>query len=178
MRFSPLPPSLANIGEAFNVPTYREVQSRLVLELRRARRYEYPLGVVTLGLRVPARARGDKSNGSVSKSVVEITPAVYGLLGAYLRNTLRETDILTALPEALAFATFLPGVDRKGAEQALLRFGGGFLDCAGFDLQGGVAAFPGDGLTIEDVLENSCVAWRQAHRPNISLSPEPKYSHG
>lgn len=178
MRFSPLSPSLANLGETFNVPTYRELQSRLVLELRRARRYEYPLGVVTLGLRSPARIRVEKSNGSAPKSLVEITPSVYGMLGAYLRNTLRETDILSALPEVLAFATFLPGVDRKGAEQALLRFGAGFLGCAGFDLHGGAAAFPLDGLTIEDVLGHACEAWRQAHRPNISLSSKPEYLHG
>jgi hypothetical protein len=178
MRFSPVPPSRNDYGDTFHVPTYRAAQPQLVVELRRARRYEYPLGVVMLSLAAPVRASGAKVNGSASSSHAEITPALYGLLGAFLRNTLRETDILTGVPEALAFATFLPSVDRRGAELALDRFRDGFLGCAGFDLRGGVAAFPGDGLTIENILECACDAWRRACGLDGAPLPEARYSHG
>jgi len=178
MRFSPVSTSRNGYADAFSVPTYREVQAQLVVELRRARRYEYPLGVAAISLLTPARARGERANGSAPGSQHEVTPAVYGLLGAYLRNMLRETDILTGVPESLAFATFLPGVDRQGAGKALDRFRDGFRECAGFDLRGGVAAFPDDGLTIEDVLDRACDAWRQARRRESADLPEARYSRG
>jgi hypothetical protein len=178
MRFSPVSTSRSSYGEAFNVPTYREVQAQLVVELRRARRYEYPLGVAALSLQPPLRARGERASGSAPGSLHEVTPAVYGLLGAYLRNLLRETDILTGVPESLAYATFLPGVDREGAGKALERFRDGFRECSGFDLRGGVAAFPDDGLTIEDVLDRACDAWRQARRRDSADLPEARYSRG
>lgn len=180
MRFSPVPTSRSSYGAAFNVPTYRAVQTQLVIELRRARRYEHPLGVVMLSLQIPVGVRGARGGGGrgMASTLREVTPAAYGLLGAYLRNTLRETDILTGMPESLAFATFLPGVERRGAEQALERFHDGFLACAGFDVRGGVAAFPDDGLTIEDVLERASDAWRQACRREIAAATEHRYSHG
>jgi hypothetical protein len=178
MRFPPVPTSRNSYGAAFNVPTYRAVQSQLVVELRRARRYEHPLGVEMLSLQIPVAVRGMKEGRVVASSPLEVTPAAYGLLGAYLRNTLRETDILTGMPESLAFATFLPGVERQGAEQALERFHNGFLACAGFDVRGGVAAFPLDGLTIEDVLERASDAWRTACRQEIAASATTRYSHG
>ena len=178
MRFSREPASQNGYGGAFTVPTYRALQPQVMLELRRARRYEHPLGVAVLSLQPPPLARGARADGSLSVRKIEVTPAVYGLLGAYLRNTLRETDILTGLPEALAFATFLPGVDRDGARQALERMRCGFLECAAFAICGGTAAFPDDGLTIEDVLDRAREAWRQALSPELPNSMEPRYSHG
>jgi hypothetical protein len=177
MRFSLLSASRSRYSDAFQVPTYRELQPQLVVELRRARRYEHPLGVVILGLHAPTRDPA-RSNGHAPGSRMETSPAAYGLLGAYLRNTLRETDILTGVPESLAFAAFLPGIDRQGAEQALCRLREGFQGCAGFDLSGGGAAFPADGLTIEDVIESACAAWRDATQRDLAPLLETGYTHG
>lgn len=183
MRFSPVP-SAAHLHPFLDVPAYREVQPQLVMEMRRARRYEHPLGITMLSLErpvVPARERAALAAGSgeVARAIVDVTPAVYGLLGAYLRNTLRETDILTAAPETLAFATFLPATDRSGAERALARYREGFLDCAGYAIRGGVAVFPGDGLTIEDLLDRARQAWQQqAPHPTPQAAPHPTPHHG
>lgn len=176
MRFPPGAGSRDDYHMAFNVPTYRVAHPQIVFELRRARRYEHPLAVVLLTLRALP-----KPGAAAAKSpppAAEVTPAIYGLLGAYLRNSLRETDILTGVPESLAFATILPCVSRTGAEQAVERFREGFRECAGFDLRAGVAAFPDDGLTIEDVLERAWASWRQAVVPDHALTSEPRYSHG
>lgn len=180
MRFSPVPTSAraGRIHPFLSVPAYREVQPQLIIELRRARRYEHPLGVTMVSLLAPARPRDERTRGALPAPGPDVTPAVYSLLGSYLRNTLRETDILTAAPESLAFATFLPGTDRQGTEQALLRFQNGFLECAGYAIHGGAAAFPGDGMTIEDVLDRACAAWRQSGTPALPALPDRRYSHG
>jgi hypothetical protein len=178
MRFSPVPaPDAVGPAHAFPVPAYREVQPLLVIELRRARRYDRALSVALLSLEAPARARG---GAAPPAPLAGLAPAVYGLLGSYLRNALRETDILTAAPESLAFAVFLPETDRGGAERALERFRAGFLVAAGYPLRGGVAAFPGDGLTIEDVLDRACEAWHDASRAEDDgdALAEARQSHG
>ena len=180
MRFSSLSTAsrAAHLHPFLNVPAYREVQSQLVIELRRARRYEHPLGVTMLGLHAPTQLGGERAGGSAAAPSVDVVPAVYSLLGSYLRNTLRETDILTAAPEALAFATFLPGTDRQGTEQALMRFCDGFLECAGYGLHGGAAAFPGDGMTIEDVLDRACAAWRRSSTIALPIHSDRRHLHG
>lgn len=167
-------------GDAFRVPTYREVLPQLVVELRRARRYEQPLAVVILGLHTSTRPPSRKANrnGRAPDAGGELVLAAYGLLGAYLRNSLRETDILTGVPESLAFAAFLPGVERLGAEQAIGRLREGFPGAAGFDVTGGGAAFPTDGLTIEDVLESASAAWREATQRSIAPLLNARGSHG
>lgn len=178
MRFLSTPPVPSAVdGHAFSVPTYREVQPALILELRRARRYEQPLGLVLVGLRAPDPERRTRTAGGVQPVDGSVTPTVYGLLGSFLRNALRESDILCALPEALAFATILPGTDRGGAEQALERFGEGFRECAGFPLQGGVAAFPRDGITLEDVMDQAGQSWRSNGRGTTTHRSEARYAH-
>jgi hypothetical protein len=180
MRFSPVPTAAraVRLHPFLNVPSYREVQSQLVIELRRARRYEHPLGVTMISLRVPARGPDERQNGHARTLEVDVMPAVYSLLGSYLRNTLRETDILTAAPESLAFATFLPDTDRQGTELALHRFRTGFEECSGYAIDGGVAAFPGDGMTIEDVLDRAYEGWRLSCRPAVPTRLERRNSHG
>lgn len=175
MRFPPVP-SAARAGRLhpfLDVPAYREAQPQLVLELRRARRYEHPLAVAVLSL------EGCPPNGrsrAHARTLTDAMPALYGLLGSFLRNSVRETDILTAAPEALAFATFLPNTDGDGAARAIQRFGAGFLDCAGHGLRGGVSAFPGDGLTIEDLLDRACDAWRGEAVPAAAALGTPAHS--
>lgn len=185
MRSSPAPiPETVGRPQALPVPAYREIQAQLVSELRRARRYERAMSVALVSLRAPADARGERAGGASPAPLGEMTPAVYSLLGSYLRNTLRETDILAAAPEALAFTVFLPETDHLGAAQALGRFRSGFLDCAGVSIQGGVAAYPRDGLTIEDVLDRACEAWGESCRhaaaaaPAAPPAPEARRSHG
>lgn len=173
LRFSPVRGIGAGFDSSFNAPTYRASQPQLHFELRRARRYEHPFGVVVMSSALPSGPGASSGNGVVRSdpAASRSVPGVYGLLGAFLRNTLRETDILTCMPESLTFAAFLPGVGQVGAEQMLERCRDGFMDCAGFDLRGGVAAFPEDGLTVEDILDLASSAWRQACRADIAGGP-------
>lgn len=178
LRFSPVRGAGADYDSSFTAPTYRASQPQLHFELRRARRYEHPLGVVVMSSVPPFGAIASTGNGAARPDAARSAAAVYGLLGAFLRNTLRETDILTCMPESLTFAAFLPGVGPAGAEQMLERCREGFFDCAGFDLRGGVAAFPDDGLTVEDILGLASSAWQQACRADIAGGPIRKVLHG
>jgi hypothetical protein len=178
MRFNFARGSGSEYGSALSVPSYRAAQPLLLSELRRARRYEYPLSVAILSAQ-PASRLVQSSNGTSRNGTrPEISPATYGLLGGFLRNTLRESDILAGLPESLAYASFLPGVGREGAEMAVDRFREGFLDCGQHFLRAGVATFPDDGLTIEDLVQCAIEAWRSELPSGAALSLTTRVSNG
>ena len=195
MFFSPEPfRRLSGPLQLPDVPAYRQVSPQLAAELRRARRYEHHFAAVVLSPHAmvgrSARPRpGLAAFPSLSIAPATVPPTIYFLLGSYLRNTLRETDILTAAPEALSYAVFLAETDRACAEQAVARLREGFHACAGVELRSGVAEFPDDGLTIEDLLDRAWDAWHKVPASDIVAPPSiaatnigsraaPEASHG
>jgi hypothetical protein len=174
--------------QAPDVPAYRQVYPQLVAELRRARRYEHKFAVALVSPHALATGSSRAKSGatsflsmalpSMSFASNAVPPTIYFLLGSYLRNTLRESDLLTAAPEAMSYAIFLPETDRVHAEHAIERLRTGFRACAGVALRAGCAEFPHDGLTIEDLLDRARNAWQQADDRELT-SPTPREaSHG
>lgn len=161
-----------------DVRPYRAVYPQLVAELRRARRYEHCFAVVVLSATAPAIGGGSSTPGSAALMPVGFTPTLYFLLGGVLRNTLRETDILTAAPESLAYALFLAETDRERAAQAVRRLRERFRECAGADLRTGCAEFPRDGLTIDDLVDGAWRAWQHASDHDAAPRVAPEASHG
>ena len=148
----------------FEVPSFRQALPQISAELRRARRFEHPLAVVVIGARDLPGARV-AADGGAAVAPAPLSPADstsrFLLLGSYLRNTIRETDLLTAAPESLAYAVFLIETSRQGAELAIARYRAGFEGCAAAELRVGCAEFPHDGLMAEDLLERASRAWDQ-----------------
>jgi hypothetical protein len=151
------PRSAVPTRSVFDVPTYRQVLPQLTVELQRARRYEHPLALLVMSPHDPASTRGPVP--VTSRPVADTTPAIFFLLGSFLRNSLRETDIVAAAPETLSYAVALAETDRRGAERAVDRLRDGFRECGGAGLRVGVAEFPHDGLAMEDLLDSACSAW-------------------
>jgi hypothetical protein len=138
-----------------NIPVYRQVLPDASRELRRARRHERPLSLVFLSpLIIPVHTNGQDEAGPLPS-----VPLVYPLLGSYLRNVVRETDLLAAIPENMIYALFLPETGRENAAGAIRRFDAGFHRLARSGLRGGVAEFPKNGLTLEELFLSARKDW-------------------
>jgi|SRR5688572_29878543 len=161
LRSSPLTP----------MPTYRELKAVLDAEVRRCRRYERPLAVVVVAPKTPPGANGNgngaahaengngngKSNGAVAPDpwVTFSMQLGFLLLGSVLRGTLRETDIVAYAPETDDFVVLLPEADAASAARAVERLSALFYERSSLVLRVGVAAYPADGLTLDDMVEHA-----------------------
>lgn len=154
-------------AQTAGVPIYREALGALSLELRRARRYERPLAVVVLGPDSPRAMIGRPNNRNADLQVPPSAHLIFFLLGAFLRDSMRETDIVTYAAEHHLYVAVLPETTKQQVSRAICRLGQVFYDRTSMLLQVGVADFPKDGLTIEDLLSS-------AHQ---SLHSEPLPGH-
>jgi hypothetical protein len=160
LRSSPLTP----------MPTYRELKAVLDAEVRRCRRYERPLAVVVVAPKTPAGANGNGAEGAAhagngngnGNGVAAPDPWVtfsmqlgFLLLGSVLRGTLRETDIVAYAPDTDDFVVLLPEADAASATRAVDRLSALFYERSSLVLRVGVAAYPADGLTLDDMVEHA-----------------------
>lgn len=118
-------------------------------ELTRARRYEQTLTIVVatlvpLGESDEGRA-GSNGNGDGGPDVLPLMAAVG------LREALRESDVLCYRPLEGRFVLGLPQTEGDEARQAMARVGELFHRRLHIELLAGVASFPADGLTLEDL---------------------------
>lgn len=125
----------------------------LVGEFTRARRYEQALTIVVLTMvQLEESPGGPGSNGDGPAG-----PDVLPLLAALgLREALRESDVLCYRPMHGRFVLGLPQADGDEARQAMARVGELFRSRLQIGLVAGIASFPDDGLTLED-LENTAL---------------------
>jgi hypothetical protein len=156
-----------SLPPALDIPVYRQILPRAAVELRRARRYEQPLCVVLLS------PHGFLVEGAQADMFPRSVPLLYALLGSFLRNSLRETDLLAAVPEDLSYALFLPQTGEVEAQAAIHRLDGAFHRMATTRLHHGIAVFPRNGLTLEDLF---MVARRSWH-PSVSELLNPTLTH-
>jgi hypothetical protein len=155
-------------AEALEVPTFRRMLPQLAVELRRARRFERPLAVVVLSPELDTLPGRSTTWIKVSARPANWNLTQYLLLGSFLRNATREIDVVTAVPESLLYASLLPETTKEGAVGAIARLRQGFLQCGGVGLRSGVAEFPLDGFTIEDLYNSALLQWQTAE-PTQSL---------
>lgn len=145
------PKRRSSIREAPPPAPLIDTDETLAGELTRARRYEQALTIVVATL-VPLDESHDGRGGSNGNG--DGGPDVLPLLAAVgLREALRESDVLCYRPVERRFVLGLPQTEGDEGRQAMARVGELFHRRLHIDLEAGVASFPGDGLTLED-LEN------------------------
>lgn len=149
--------------KAAGVPSYRQSLPRLTAELRRARRFERPLSVVVVA---PERVNTLTGNeGKQGAAILQLplsslySHLAFLFLGPFLCDVLRESDIVTYAAEDHVYAIFLPESDGPMVRQAVERLGKAFYDRLSVHLQAGVAEFPKDGFTVEDLFDHARGAW-------------------
>jgi hypothetical protein len=84
------------------------------------------------------------------------------MLGSLLCGTLRESDVVSYAAELHQFVALLPECDRAAAHRTVDRLHQLYATRMGIGLRVGVAAYPADGLTLDDLLEHARAALAQA----------------
>lgn len=165
-RGDTLPPAL-------DIPVYRQILPRAAMEIRRARRYERGISLLVMS------PQGLLLEGKGAEGVMPArsAPLHYILLGSYLRNTLRETDLLASIPESLLYTVFMPETREREAGRAVKRLEAGFHRLAAARLRHGIAEFPRDGLTVENLFESAILAWGGALAAGTDAAPEQETSN-
>jgi hypothetical protein len=163
------------------VPTFRESLPRLMLELRRARRYERPLAVLAVGVGSLRAVHGDHSGNGHSdqylSTTVLATHSVFFCLGSLLIDSVRETDIVACSAEHHLYTVLLPETGEVEACLAVDRINRVIYDRAEVHLCTGLAEFPRDGLTVEDLFDYARKGWKgQVRVGHMPLVREASYA--
>jgi hypothetical protein len=97
------------------------------------------------------------------------------LLGSVLCGTLRESDIVGYAVEVDEFVALLPECDESAARRAISRLHALYFGRTGSGLRAGLAVFPRDGLTLDDLV----IYARQAYVLAAQVSAAPNHNgHG
>jgi hypothetical protein len=184
------------------VPTFQELRPALEGELRRSRRYERPLAVLVvvpaLGPLVSAAAngRGTHSGNGLPHDADAVGTGEWGAagdhevadtvvrplfwaqlrfvaLGSLLYGTLRESDIVSYAAELQEFVALLPECDGAAAHRAVDRLHQLYTSRIGSGLHAGMAVYPADGLTLDDLLAHA----RRALAQRV-ICPPSIYTNG
>jgi hypothetical protein len=163
------------------VPMVSEVLPRMMAEIRRARRHERSLcllAVVVGGLHTPEPKPGVDLNGEdgvgadgrarserirakrigvapSSSNGPRPSPQDFFLSGLLIRSATREIDIVACMIELRTYVVFLPETDIRGGQEAANRIRAAIQDRVRVAPAVGSASFPGDGYTVEDLLDRA-----------------------
>jgi hypothetical protein len=141
----------------------------LAFEFGRARRYERALSIVVV---TPISWPDEHDDDHATEARL---PTVLPLLtAAGLREVLRETDIMCYEPLEGRFVLGLTESEGAAAQRALERVRALFQSRLRIELAIGVAQFPNDGLTLEDLIE---VARLQTGGPRAGELERPTSHH-
>lgn len=144
---------------AAGVPRFRDALPRMVLELERARRYGRPLSVALVG---PESAHAHEGNGGSSpvshnghsgSAPPTSGPLFAALLGSLLRELMRETDIVAYAAALDRCVIVMPEMGEEESRLAVRRLRELCAARLGVPIRTQVAAFPHDGLTLEELLK-------------------------
>jgi hypothetical protein len=150
--------------ESGGVPTLREALPRLSTELDRARRHSRPLSIVVFGLDPVATDVGHArlKNESDGPTATALFPLLSALLAPSLREALRQTDIVSYTTREAQSLVALPETTADGARRMI----GRLLQRSAIQvlcpLRIGLAAFPDDGWTLEDVIVRAEEEWARS----------------
>lgn len=156
--------------QACDVPTLRQSIPRLSLELERARRHARPLSLAILsvllvptdGVRDPQpEGSGDREafQDPSSSGSAALHPLMSALLAPSLRDVLRQVDVVTYTPSEAQVLVLLPETTAIGARQAMQRVQRQPSIQILSPLRIGIAVFPEDGRTLEDILARADENW-------------------
>jgi hypothetical protein len=145
---------------------YRSARPQLAQELTRARRYQHALTVVTLSFthnpsteqQDELTAEHDDSNGFRFDQQTYSFHFVFPFVGVIMRDSIRESDIITYDAINNQYVILLPESSRPYAIQAVQRLLTLISKRVLVSLRVGLAEFPTDGLTIEDLVNRAQTA--------------------
>ena len=150
--------------ESGGIPSLREVLPRLSTELDRARRHSRPLSVVVFALDPVATDVGGVRpvNESTGETQTALFPLLSALLAPSLREALRQTDIVSYTTRDAQSLVALPETTADAARQTI----GRLLQVSAIQvlcpLRIGLASFPDDGWTLEDVILRAEEEWARS----------------
>ena len=146
------------------VPTLREVLPKLSSELDRARRHSRPLSVAIFGLDPVATdiGRSPVTIDSQSGNQTALFPLLSALLAPSLREALRQTDIVSYTTREAQSLVVLPETTAEGATRTIERLVQMSSIQVLCPLRIGVASFPEDGWTLEDVILRAEEEWARS----------------
>jgi hypothetical protein len=163
-------------SEAAGVPVYGQAMRLVAAELHRSRRYEHPLSVLVLSPDFRHSSNGKNRPAGHASSSLDSTYTAFFLLGSLVRDSLRESDIIAYAPEDQLYVAFLSESDHVAARHAARRFNEAFRECTSGRLRVGMAQFPADGFTIDDLVDHARKAWKE--RPLSDASGPPPAADG
>lgn len=170
------------VSRATEIPPFRLSLPDFGHELARARRYERPLAIVVLGVddeQIP-KLMGRPSNGngngngsadSEKQSMAPVAQFVSLVLGSLLREVMRGSDLVTYSSPEDRYVILLTESNEARARRAVQRLDELFYRRTLAHVRAGIAEFPSDGLTLEDLLSRAQSAWQE--RPVRGLTAEP-----
>lgn len=159
----------SQVKRSTNISAFRQSVPALTAEMARARRYKRPLAVVMLGLADDSlpehvyRLVGENGNdnGAGKQILSRTTQLVSFVLGFILRDTLRESDIATYSAADDRYILLLVESTRSQAQETVQRLNQLFYQRVYAHLRAGIAEFPDDGLTLDELVTGAQQEWRQ-----------------
>jgi len=161
---------------AAGVPGFRRSLPDLARELARARRYARPVSLAILSLgsgrwsHEPRSRNGDSA--SESELMTRTSQVATIVFGSVLQEALRESDIVTYVAAHNQYAILLTESTKAQARRAIERLAALYHQRTLDHLRAGTAEFPGDALTLEELIVSAQKAWQE--QPVEQNPTEPK----
>jgi len=152
------------------IPRYRRSLHRMTAELERARRYGNSLTIAVLSVDQEQLKQKKRHLLAVTENTEIASYFFFSLISALLRDNLRACDFLTYDVTNDYYVVLMPETSAALAEQGVIRLNELIANRVKITLRSGVAEFPADGLTIEDLVSH---AHTRSHR-KATENPPPK----
>lgn len=149
--------ALSIIAGAMAIPVHGRSVSYLAEELERARRYHRTLTVAVA--RVRDRALTGNGKGAHAQRLFSSALVTYLVLACLVRRMLRASDAISYDSTLNGCVLLMIEIDRTQAVRCLERIQKLIYDRAELELSVGIAQFPADGYTLEELIktaQNSC----------------------
>jgi hypothetical protein len=146
-------------------------------ELTRARRYECSLSIIVLSTTplVGGKPAHDDDTGGGSSTIETHLPQIVSLISAQaLCEMLRESDVVHYQSAGDRFVLGLLEAGNEESREALGRIRASFRTRLSLEVHAGVAVFPQDGLTLEDLINVAADRVISAPAVLVPEGPQPE----
>jgi len=137
------------------IPRYRRSLHRMTGELERARRYGNSLTIAVLAVDQEQLKQKKRNLLAVTENTEIASYFFFSLISSLLRDNLRNCDMLTYDVTNDYYVILMPETSAALAEQAVIRLNEMIANRIKIGLRFGVAEFPANGLTIEDLVNHA-----------------------
>jgi len=146
------------------VPNFRRSLPDLARELARARRYGRPTSLAILSLGghwSDETGYRDRVSASDSELITRTSQVATIVFGGVLQEALRESDIVTYVAVHNQYAILLTESTKEQARRAIERLAALYHQRTVDHLRAGIAEFPADALTLEELIASAQKAWQE-----------------